>query len=131
MEIQQCIGQQRVKHIVDSYRLSGNDPESADADAFNAYLEDLLAQYPHGLIELALVETLIKNWLRVPMQKGIPFLTTAHERLKQWQIEPTSIDSPHQQLTPSQFSQITGLDPEMAFSTLLRPTAPAPQPASE
>ena len=118
MDIQQRIGQQRVKHIVDSYLLADSD----DADAFNTYLNELLAQYPHGLIELALVETLIKNWLRVPMQKGIPFLTTAHERLKQWQAEPAPIRSLHAQLTPSQFSQITGLDPQAAFSALDNPT---------
>ena len=127
MDVQQRIGQQRVKHIVDSYLLSGSD----DTDAFNTYLDELLAQYSHGLIELALVETLIENWLRVPMQKGIPFLTIAHEKLKQWQTETPSNRSLHYQLTPSQFSQITGLDPEIAFRALVRPATPAPQPASE
>ena len=126
MEIQQRIGQQRVKHIVDSYLLAGSD-----GDAFNIYLEDLLAQYSSGLIELALVETLVKNWLRVPMQKGTSFLATAHERLKQWQSAPESIDSLHHQLSPGQFAQITGLDPEIAFAALDRPTAPAPQPAPD
>ena len=127
MEVQQRIGQQRVKHIVDSYLLVGADsPES-----FAAYLNELLAQYPHGLIEIALVETLVKNWLTVPMQKGIPLLTTAHERLKQWQSEPVTERSLHSQLTPSQFSQITGLDAQIAFSALTRPAAPAPQIASD
>ena len=127
MEVQQRIGQQRVKHIVDSYLLVGNE----DPDSFNAYLNDLLARYHHGLIELALVETLVKNWLKIPMQKGIPFLTTACERLKQWESESATERTLHNQLTPSQFSQITGLDAQLAFSALTRVTAPAPQTASE
>ena len=127
MEVQQRIGQQRVKHIVNSYLLAGSD----SLDSFNAYLDDLLAQYSHGLIELALVETLVKNWVNVPMQKGIPFLAEAHERLKQWQLEPASIESLYNQLTPSQFSQITGLDAQIAFSALNRPTTPATQTAPD
>lgn len=127
MEVQQRIGQQRVQHIVDSYLLAGTE----NPDGFNNYLDDLLVQYPHGLIELALIETLIENWLRVPMQKGVPFLTSAHKRLKQWQSASTAERSLHSQLTPSQFSQITGLDAQVAFAALDCPTAPAPQPASE
>lgn len=127
MEVQQRIGQQRVKHIVDSYLLAGGD----DLDPFNTYLDDLLAQYPHGLIELALVETLVKNWLNVPMPKGTPFLAEAHERLKYWQSDPASIELLHSQLTPSQFSQITGLDAQIAFSALDCPTTPATQTAPD
>ena len=126
-EVQQRIGQQRVKHIVDSYLLKGTD----DPDSFNAYLNDLLAHYPHGLVELALVETLVKNWLQVPMQKGIPFLATARERLQQWQAEPVNERSLHSQLTPSQFAQVTGLDAQLAFLALTRLSEPAPQPASD
>ena len=127
MEVQQRIGRQRVKHIVDSYLLAGTD----NPDSFNAYLDDLLAQYHHGLVELALVETLVKNWLNVPMQKGIPFLSTARERLQQWQSEPVTERTLHSQLTPSQFSQITGLDAQIAFAALTRTAVPAPQPASD
>ena len=126
MEVQQRIGQQRVKHIVDSYLLVGND-----ADTFSTYLNDLLAQYPYSLIELVLVETLVKNWLTVPMRKGISFLAEAHERLKQWQLEPASIASLHNQLTPSQFSQITGLDAQVAFATLDRPAPSATRTAPD
>jgi murein L,D-transpeptidase YcbB/YkuD len=123
MDIQQRISQQRVRHIIDSYRLMGTADE---ADSFEAYVSELLSQYPHGLIELALVETLAKNWLTIPMQKGVTFLAAAHERIKQLQSERQSktltVD-----LTPSQFSQITGLDPELAFAALVespdQPTA--------
>jgi hypothetical protein len=111
-DLQQRISHQRVQHIVDSYLLAGDEP-----GAFETYLHDLLSQYPHGLIELALVDTLVKNWLTIPMQKGVPFLATAHEQLKQWQTD-------QQQhlleisLTHSQFHQITGLDPNAAFAAL-------------
>lgn len=117
--LQQRIGQQRVQHIVDSYLLKGNEPK-----AFDTYLRHLLGQYPDGLVELALVETIVKNWLTIPMQKGIPFLTIAHDQIKQWQQGVQNIS-----LTHSQFQQITGLDPETAFTPLeqiqqqLTPTA--------
>jgi hypothetical protein len=119
MDIQQRISQQRVRHIIDSYRLMGTADE---ADSFEAYVSELLSQYPHGLIELALVETLAKNWLTIPMQKGVTFLAAAHERIKQLQSQALTVG-----LTPSQFSQITGLDPELAFAALVespdQPTA--------
>ncbi|MEO1623190.1 MAG: hypothetical protein AAFU53_19430 [Cyanobacteria bacterium J06632_3] len=107
----QIISQQRVQYIVDSYILAGSE-----ADAFNAYLSELFIQYPHGLIELALVETLVKNWLTIPMQKGVPFLKSAHDKLKALQQTTSSIS-----VTPNQFLQITGLDPQVAFSALSQP----------
>ncbi len=115
MDIQQRLSQQRVQHIIDSYRLMGAADE---ADRFDAYVSDLLSQYPHGLIELALVETLAKNWLTIPMKKGVAFLTAAHERIKQWQADALT-DRLTIGLTPSQFSQITGLNPDLAFSALM------------
>ena len=129
MEIQQRINQQRVKHIVDSYRLTGDE-----VDAFDTYFSELLSQYPQGLIELALVDTLAKSWLTVPMQKGVPFLAIAHNRIKQWQQEEVTrlADMPlSYDLTPSQFSQITGLDPSPAFCSLTQPIALSTQPAIE
>ncbi len=125
MEIQQRISQQRVKHIVDSYCLAGTE-----TDAFQSYLSELFGQYPHGLIELALVETLVKNWLIIPMQKGVPFLAAAHNRLKQWRSEPTA-NLLASNLTPNQFSHITGLDPQSAFAALSQPTALPTQSATE
>ncbi|MBE9063556.1 hypothetical protein [cf. Phormidesmis sp. LEGE 11477] len=111
--LQQRISQQRVEHIVDSYLLKGDE-----AAAFDTYLHTLLSQYPAGLVELALIETLTKNWLTIPMQKGIAFLTTAHDQIKQWQQSQSQQSEPSLSLTPSQFHQITGLDPEIAFVAL-------------
>lgn len=111
-DLQQRISRQRIQHIVDSYMLAGDEPVASQT-----YLQDLLSQYPHGLIELALVDTLIKNWLTIPMPKGVPFLATAHEQIKQWQIEQQQ-STQTVNLTHSQFHQITGLDPNTAFAAL-------------
>ncbi len=127
MELQQRISpqhvsQQRIRHIIDSYHLAGDD-----GIAFEHYLDRLLSQYPHGSIELALVETLIKSWLTIPMAKGLVFLRTAHSKLKQWQAakhqeapsQPgiRTADSPTPSFTPSQFAQITGLDAHTVFAS--------------
>lgn len=117
MDIQQRIYQQRVRHIIDSYMLMGTGNET---DGFDAYVNELLHQYPTGLIELALVETLSKHWLTVPMQRGIAFLTSVHEQIKQWQVHLGS-EQVTVGLTPSQFSQITGLDAQLAFAALISP----------
>ncbi len=119
MKIQQRINHQRLKHIIDSYRLMGDE-----ADAFDAYVKELSSQYPHGLLELALVETLAKSWLSIPMKKGVAFLSAAHNRLKQWQLDQKTLDAADIGLTPSQFSQITGLDPQVAFAALKVPALP-------
>lgn len=129
MELHHRIGQHRVRYIIDSYMLAGAEPQSASQ--FERYINELLAQYPAGLIELALVETLTQNWLTIPMQKGVAFLSSAHERLKQWQAEQRKSDSISVGLTPSQFSQITGLDPNAAFSALkstFLTDSPLPEP---
>jgi hypothetical protein len=122
-EIQQRIAHQRIQHIVDSYSLTDNQTE-----AFETYLSELTQQYPLGLIELALVQTLVKNWLSVPMKKGVSFLVAAQEQLNQWQrqAKETRIQST---LTPSQFEQITGLDPTGAFISLMQPVPPIAPPA--
>ncbi len=119
MEIQQRISQQRVRHIIDSYMLKGTVDET---DAFDAYVNTLLSQYPQGLVELALVETLVKNWLTIPMEKGVAFLAATHDCIQQWQSAPEPVT-----VTPSQFSQITGLDAHVTFSTL---TEPAERPTA-
>lgn len=129
MEIHQRINQQRIQHIVDSYLLAGDQ-----ASCFETYLSELMGEYASGLIELALVETLAQRWLTIPMEKGVPFLSSAHERLKQWQHEATSEAKSNFlpiSLSPSQFSQITGLDPSIAFSALIGPAALPIQSATE
>ena len=125
MEVQQHISQQRVQHIVDSYCLA-----ELEIEAFQTYLSELFGQYSHGLIELALVETLVRSWLTIPMQKGVPFLAAAHSRLKRWQSEPVE-NLLTTRLTPSQFSHITGLDPEPAFAALSQAITLPTQSATE
>ncbi|MBT9312373.1 hypothetical protein [Leptothoe kymatousa] len=82
MDIQEQIHRQRVHHIVDSYQLYGDD-----GDAFAEYLAKLLETYPQALIELALVEVLIKEWSNIPMQKGLAFIFGVYRRLQVWQPE--------------------------------------------
>jgi len=120
MELQNRIGQQRIQHIIDSYILMGEE-----VSAFESYLSDLLGQYPHGLIELALVETLVRNWLTIPMVKGVPFLANAHERLQAWQQDQWQQLTGSLKLTPNQFSQITGLDAQIAWDAIALQTGSA------
>jgi hypothetical protein len=115
MTLEKQVSQQRVKHIVSSYQLDGEQPE-----AFVKYLEELLQSYATPLIELALAETLVGNWLNLPMQRGIGFLQQAHDRLQQWETE--SIIST---LTPEQFQQVTGLDPSPIFGSSELPPSPS------
>ena len=82
MDIQERITRQRVKHSVDSYRLDGND-----VDAFADNLAKLLESYPQSLIEIALVEGIIKGWSEIPMQRGMPFIQSVQEQLRAWQSE--------------------------------------------
>ena len=143
MDIQERITRQRVKHIVDSYQLDGND-----VDAFADNLAKLLDSYPQSLIEIALVEGIIKGWSEVPMQRGMPFIQGVQERLRSWQSKldpssqlfstfqsvptvtalggtsidvraaessPVDPDSINIALTPGQFEQITGLDANLVF----------------
>jgi hypothetical protein len=105
MELQEQLRRQRVKYIVSSYRLDGDD-----AHEFMADLDSLLRRYPMPLIELALAETLVDHWATVPMVRGIDFLKQVHEKLKAWECQPIVST-----ITPEQFQQITGLDPTPVF----------------
>lgn len=111
MEIWQRLSQQRVKYIVSSYQLSGQADGNAEA-TFSDRLEKLLQHYPASLIELALVETLVDGWFKVPLLRGTEFLTQAYTRLKTWENQPIVTT-----ITPDQFQQITGLDPTPVFGS--------------
>ena len=113
MEIAEQLNRQRVKYIVSSYELEGTEP-----DAFHEHLNSLLSQYSSFLIELALAETLIANWLTVPMVRGCGFLRQAHALLKTWEAQ-VGIHT----ITPEQFQQITGLDPTPIFGHTRVPQA--------
>jgi hypothetical protein len=115
MEIREQVSRQRVKHIVSSYQLVGDE-----ATRFEGYLEDLLQCYPRPLIELALIETLVDGWLSIPMTRGVKFLGQAHDKLRRWESQPIVST-----VTPSQFQQIAGLDPAPVFgSEELPPPSP-------
>lgn len=113
MEIWEKLSRQRVKHIVSSYQLDGDE-----VNPFDSYLEELLQIYPCPLIELALVETLIDHWLSVPLVRGITFLTQTHNTLKAWESQPIVST-----ITPEQFQQIAGLDPTPIFGSAELPPA--------
>lgn len=114
MKIAEQLGQQRVKHIVSSYQLDGNEAR------FDDDLANLLCHYPAPLVELALAETLIDNWLSIPMVRGQAFLAQVYQRLKSWEEQTISTT-----LTPQTFQQITGLNPGPIFGTdELTPTQP-------
>jgi len=118
MELGVQLNWQRIKHIVSSYQLDGNDREAFERD-----LHLLFAHYPSPLIELALVETLVDAWLQVPLLRGCKFLAKAYELLKHWEKQAfLQGDSLTRQcattISPDQFQQITGLDPAPIFGAL-------------
>lgn len=105
MEIWEEISRQRVRYIVDSYQLDGNDDED-----FDEYLEDLLQAYAPPQIELALVEVLIESWRVMPLIRGVIFLKRSHELLKSWESNPLTCH-----ISATHFRLITGLDPTPVF----------------
>ncbi|HEY9631083.1 MAG: hypothetical protein HY785_03505 [Oscillatoriophycideae cyanobacterium NC_groundwater_1537_Pr4_S-0.65um_50_18] len=119
MEIWEKLSQQRVKHIVSSYCLGGDETHR-----FDLYLDELLQLYPRPLIELALIETLIDYWLTVPLVRGVEFLAQAHDRLKVWESQPIVST-----ITPEQFKQIAGLDPTPIFGSAELPACSIVRPS--
>jgi hypothetical protein len=105
MTLQEQVQQQRVKHIVSSYQL-----DSEDADLCESCLAELLQLYPTGLLELALVETIVQNWAQVPMVRGIQFFRQVQDLLKDWQSNEISIS-----FSPDEFQLVTGLDASPIF----------------
>jgi len=116
MELRKQINRQRVKHIISSYQLNGDE-----TIAFDEVLERLLQTYPSALIELALVETLVDHWLNVPLLRGSAFLERVHTLLQRW--EGQAIVSA---IAPEQFQQITGLDPTPIFGISGMPSSSPP-----
>lgn len=107
MPLSNQVSQQRVKYILSSYQLSGDE-----LSPMELYLEELFQSYPTALIELALVETLVDHWLTLPPVKGVAFLTQVHKTLRNWESHPIIST-----ITPNQFKQITGLDPTPVFGS--------------
>jgi hypothetical protein len=105
MTLEYQIKQQRVKHIISSYQLDGDEMELCEIA-----LNDLLSCYAMVLIELALVETIAQNWATIPMPQGRRFLQQVQQLLQDWESNGVWIS-----YTPDQFQQITGLDPQPVF----------------
>ncbi len=108
MEMQALINRQRVKYIVDSYCLAGDEAES-----FTQRLDGLIQAYRSARLELALTEVLVESWSELPMVKGVAYLQKVKARLEQWQAEGVTY-----RLTAPQFEQITGLDAKVTFHEL-------------
>ena len=127
MELQEEIKRQRVQHIVTSYHLDGN------TESFQAALETLLVTYPTPLVELALVETLVTYWLKVPLLRGQDFLAAVGSLLKEWEHRILLNETGEAQaiacVTSAQFYQITGLDPTPIFGTTVKASVHAGNPA--
>ena len=107
MTLQQQIQQQRVRHIISSYQLNSENSEWCDA-----CLTAMLQLYPTGLIELALVETMVQNWARVPMPKGLEFFQQVETLLRQWETSAIAVS-----FSPIEFQQVTGLDASPIFDS--------------
>jgi len=114
MTLQQQIQQQRIKHIISSYQLDGENRESC-----NACLSAMLQLYPAGLIELALVETIVQSWARVPMVKGIEFFQQVETLLNRWQTNSQAPlhEVPAVSFDPTEFQFVTGLDASPIFGS--------------
>lgn len=109
MTIQKQLNRQRVRHIISSYQLEGSEEND-----FYLGLEALFQDYPTALIELALVETLVDAWLRVPLLRGLNLLGQVHQKLQIWEKYPIAST-----VTSEQFYQITGLDPTPIFGAAI------------
>jgi hypothetical protein len=117
IKLQEQINRQRIQYIVQSYQLDGDESQQ-----FSAQLTALLAHYPTPLIELALVEVLVQYWLSPPLPRGMAFLGQVQTKLQTWQTCPIVST-----ITPSQFHQITGLDPEPVFGAAPPAVSPVPR----
>ncbi len=73
------------------------------------------------IIELAFVESIVDVWTSIPLPRGIAFLDHAHRILQEW--EENGVSS---RLMPTDFHQITGLDPAPVLQALNTSTS-APQ----
>jgi hypothetical protein len=116
MTLEERVSWQRVAYIVESYELAGNDGET-----FDAYLAELMDGHDLPIIELAFAESILDLWTVIPLPKGILFLDHVHQLLQEWSDNGVS-----SRLMPSDFQQITGLDPAPIIQALQRPASQAP-----
>ena len=105
------IQQQRIQHIVDSYALAGRETA-----AFRDGLAAILDQYSFWMVEWALVDVLVQNWLRYPLPRGRAFLHQVEGCLQTW-VHDGAISSA---LTPEQFQLIAGLPAPTFINDILQ-----------
>jgi hypothetical protein len=113
MTLQQQIDRQRVKYIVESFRLGGDEEAR-----FDDRLESLMAHYPIAWLELALAQVVVLNWLIIPLPRGLEVIRQVQNLLRQWERHGvTSL------LNPQEFHRVTGLDPNPVFRSLKQAAA--------
>jgi hypothetical protein len=108
MTLQQKVDRQRVKYIVSSFSLAGNDEVR-----FHDRLEALCDQYSPTWLELALAEIIVLNWLIIPMPRGLAVMRQVQNLLRQWERHGVT-----HLLNPQEFQRVTGLDPNPVFKLL-------------
>ncbi len=111
MTLQQQVDRQRVKYIVSSFRLAGDETAR-----FDDRLEALIENYPLAWLELALAEVVVLNWLIVPMPRGLAIIRQVQSLLRQWERHGVT-----HLLNPQEFQRVTGLDPNPVFQALANP----------
>ena len=116
MTLEERVNWQRIVYIVENYELVGTDGET-----FNTDLAEMISSHAMPIIELAFAETILDVWTVVPLPRGVLFLEHANNILKAWRENGFS-----GRLTPSDFKQITGLDPAPIIHALRSPTSQAP-----
>jgi hypothetical protein len=115
MTLEERVSWQRVAYIVESYELAGDDGET-----FDAYLAELTDRYALPIIELAFAESILDLWTVIPLPRGIEFLDHASQLLQEWDDNGVSC-----RLMPTDFKQITGLDPAPVLLALQLPASKA------
>jgi hypothetical protein len=113
MTLEERVSWQRVAYIVESYELAGDDGET-----FDTYLAELMERHALPIIELAFAESILDLWTVIPLPRGIKFLDHANQLLQEWADNGIS-----SRLMPSDFKQITGLDPAPIIQAMQSPTS--------
>lgn len=99
---------QRISHIFNAYQLWGSQSERVQQQ-----VTQLLAQYPAPLMELAIAEVLVQQWLTALFPRGTQFIDRVHQWLDTCATVGVSLT-----VLPPQFQAITGLEPHGVYSQL-------------
>ncbi|MEM1426065.1 MAG: hypothetical protein AAGF75_05875 [Cyanobacteria bacterium P01_H01_bin.130] len=99
---------QRISHIFNAYQLWGAQSEQVQQQVIQ-----LLDQYPAPLMELAIAEVLVQQWLTALFPRGTQFIDRVHQWLDACATVGISLT-----VLPPQFQAITGLEPHGVYSQL-------------